>query len=254
MLELSELFWASSPEEMKSGYVYDQANENYICLVCGLRTEKGVVYPDGERWLDARKSMQHHIQSEHKSMFDYLLGLDKRFTGLTDLQSKLIRFFHDGMSDVEIVREMNGGSSSTIRNHRFTLREKMKQAKVFLALMEMMEEQAKTRSRLVPVHRTATMVDERYAITEEENAEVIKTYFKSGPDGPLTEFPKKEKRKLAILRQLVRRFEPGRKYSEKEVNEVLRSAYADFATLRRYLIEYGFLDREPDCTLYWVKS
>ncbi len=38
-----------------------------------------------------------------------------------------------GLNDKEIVKEMDGGSTSTIRNHRFTLREKMKQAKVFFS-------------------------------------------------------------------------------------------------------------------------
>ncbi|MBJ6950597.1 DUF2087 domain-containing protein, partial [Vibrio cholerae] len=29
--------------------------------------------------------------------------------------------------------------------------------------------------------------------------------------------------------------------------------YPDFVTLRRYLIEYGFLDRTDDGSQYWVK-
>jgi len=28
----------------------------------------------------------------------------------------------------------------------------------------------------------------------------------------------------------------------------------DHATLRRYLIEYGFLERTQDCGTYWVKE
>ncbi|MFR2551837.1 MAG: DUF2087 domain-containing protein [Clostridioides difficile] len=38
-------------------------------------------------------------------------------------------------------------------------------------------------------------------------------------------------------------FERGKKYSEKEVNQILESIYDDFATIRRYLIEYGFMSR-----------
>ncbi|WP_236719720.1 DUF2087 domain-containing protein [Neobacillus mesonae] len=34
---------------------------------------------------------------------------------------------------------------------------------------------------------------------------------------------------------------------------MLKSIYADFATIRRYLIEYGFMDRSKDCMKYWVK-
>ncbi|MNI93759.1 hypothetical protein D3C73_1517580 [compost metagenome] len=97
------------------------------------------------------------------------------------------------------------------------------------------------------------MVDERFAITEEENAEILSAYFKQGPEGPLSEFPKKQKRKAAILRQLIKRFETGRQYTEKEVNAILKEASSDYVTLRRYLIDYGLLDREPDGSTYWVK-
>ncbi len=99
---------------------------------------------------------------------DSSIGLDKKLTGLTDLQKKMLQFFHMGLNDKEIVKEMDGGSTSTIRNHRFTLREKMKQAKVFLALMELSEEKTTNQSKVLPIHRTATMVDQRYNITEEE--------------------------------------------------------------------------------------
>ncbi len=98
-----------------------------------------------------------------------------------------------GYSDKEIVKELDGGSTSTIRNHRFTLREKMKQARVFLALMELSEEKENVPSKFVPIHRTATMVDDRYNITEEENDEILKMHFTEGLDGPLAKFPKKQK-------------------------------------------------------------
>ena len=46
-------------------------------------------------------------------------------------------------------------------------------------------------------------------------------------------------------------FEPGRTYTEKEVNGILRDIFDDYVTLRRYLIEYGFLERTRDCRTYW---
>ncbi|MNI34891.1 hypothetical protein D3C73_888980 [compost metagenome] len=98
------------------------------------------------------------------------------------------------------------------------------------------------------------MVDERYVITTKENDEIIKKFFKEGPDGPLSHFPKKQKMKLAILRHIMKRFDTTKNYSEKEVNEILRTADADYVTLRRYLIEYGFIDRKDDGSLYWVKE
>lgn len=97
------------------------------------------------------------------------------------------------------------------------------------------------------------MVDERYALTEGEEQEILKTYFHQGLDGPLKDFPKREKRKIAVLRQITKRFDIGRQYTEKEVNEILKALHPDFATIRRYMIEYGFMDRHKDCSCYWVK-
>jgi len=97
------------------------------------------------------------------------------------------------------------------------------------------------------------MLDARIVITEQEHKEFVRAYFKEGLDGPLSVFPRKEKRKIAILKQLIQRFDPQRKYAEKEVNEVLGNAFHDYVTLRRNLIEYGFLDRYPDGSCYWVK-
>ncbi len=45
-------------------------------------------------------------------------------------------------------------------------------------------------------------------------------------------------------------FEPGRRYSELAVNEILKSVYDDHATLRRYLVDEELLSRTPGGT-YW---
>jgi predicted transcriptional regulator len=55
-----------------------------------------------------------------------------------------------------------------------------------------------------------------------------------------------------VLRWLASRFEPDVRYSEKQVNAVLKSVHDDFASLRRYLIEFGYLRRERDGGAYWL--
>ncbi|GIO12632.1 transcriptional regulator [Cohnella xylanilytica] len=252
-MQATELFWEVPLSDLKQGYTYLEEADCYVCLACGERFERGIVYPSDGVLYEAAKFASRHIEKEHGSMFDYLLGLDKKLTGLTDLQKRLLHLFNAGLPDNEIVSELGGGSASTIRNHRFALRERMKQAKVFLALMELANERSGRQHRFITTHRTATMTDERYAITEKENEEILRTFFKEGLDGPLSEFPRKEKRKIVILRHLARQFEENRKYTEKEVNEILKARYPDFVTLRRYMIEYGFLDRQPDGSRYWLK-
>jgi hypothetical protein len=44
---------------------------------------------------------------------------------------------------------------------------------------------------------------------------------------------------------MVELFVRGRRYSERDVNELLAGAFDDYVTIRRYLIDYGFLDRKP---------
>lgn len=253
MNELSEIFWNASVEDIKRGYIYRGDTGEYLCLICGRSFTKGIVYPESGVLYEAEKYMEVHIAKEHSSTFEFLLDLDKKYTGLTDHQKNLLRFFHKGYSDSEIVKEQDSGSTSTIRNHRFTLREKEKQAKVFLAIMELLNKKTSKKEGLINVHRSATMTDERYATTEEENEQTLSRYFKTGLEGPLSEFPAREKRKIVVLKHIIKRFELNKKYTEKEVNEVLKSIYPDFATIRRYLIEYGFMDRHDDGSLYWVK-
>jgi len=256
-MEVNERFWNATLEEWKLGFVYDDSEACYICLVCGERFEEGEVFrvPGTERWFDAKRYAAHHVQHAHNSMLEHLLELDKKMTGLTDLQKTLIRQFASGMSDKDIVQRSGSGSASTVRNHRFVLKEKAKQAKLLLAIMELMESGAADAPRFMPVHAGARQVDERYVITEEEYASLMKQYFPHGPEGPLASFPKKEKRKVAVLRHISLSFKHGLKYTEKEVNALLKTFWEDdYVTLRRYLIEYGFLDRKEDGSEYWLNG
>jgi hypothetical protein len=68
-------------------------------------------------------------------------------------------------------------------------------------------------------------------------------------DGRLQGIPRQQKKRDAISRYLVTLFEPERRYSEREVNEVISTFFEDFATLRRELIDRGFMDRDRE--EYW---
>ncbi len=97
MSDISEKFWDASIEELKKGYVFEEETETYICLACGESFRKGVIYQEQQVLYESEKFVQVHIQNEHISMFDYLLHLDKKYTGLTDLQKKMVQFFLYGI-------------------------------------------------------------------------------------------------------------------------------------------------------------
>ncbi|MBI3159078.1 MAG: metalloregulator ArsR/SmtB family transcription factor [Chloroflexi bacterium] len=77
-------------------------------------------------------------------------------------------------------------------------------------------------------------------------AKVLHTFFKHGR---LTQIPSQRKKVQIILETIAAEFEPGRKYEEREVNHILLDFNEDFASLRRYLIEFNLLARDKG--IYW---
>lgn len=78
---------------------------------------------------------------------------------------------------------------------------------------------------------------------------VIKAFIT--PEGRLKDFPAQQKKFEAILRYVVQAFEPGVRYSEKQVNEILQRYHKDTARLRRSLVDAGFMAREGGGGEYW---
>lgn len=251
-MTISELFWNATLEELKNGY-HEEGN-HYTCLICGTIIEKGIIYPENDLLFEAEKYMSVHIKKTHQSVFDYLIQLDKKLTGLTDHQNRLLNLFYQGKSDASVQQEMCIGSASTIRNHRFVLKEKERQAKLFLTMMELLKEKDQHAPAFIPPHKTARMVDDRYNITVEEKAKIVTKYFPEGPSGVLKSFPPKEKQRLVVLKEVVKRIGNDRTYTEKEINQILETIYHDYVMLRRYLIEYGLLDRKTDGSQYWLQK
>lgn len=68
-------------------------------------------------------------------------------------------------------------------------------------------------------------------------------------EGRLTSIPAVHHKRLVILDHIVRIFEPGQRYSEREINTLLRAFHPDTAALRRYLVDEDMLAREAG--VYW---
>jgi hypothetical protein len=68
-------------------------------------------------------------------------------------------------------------------------------------------------------------------------------------DGRLTSLPRRRAYRLAACAQLADRFAPGRRYPEGEVNAILAGDAPDPASLRRLLVDEGYLRREAG--VYW---
>lgn len=68
--------------------------------------------------------------------------------------------------------------------------------------------------------------------------------------GRLVSIPHSGRRRQLLLAHLAERFEPGRLYTEQDVREKLTMVHDDHATLRRYLVDEGLLQRSNDGGAY----
>lgn len=67
----------------------------------------------------------------------------------------------------------------------------------------------------------------------------------------LDRLPRKQKRLQRVLEQIVTTIPTDHRLTETEINAYLQPIYADYALLRRSLIDWHYLDRTPDGTAYW---
>ena len=68
-------------------------------------------------------------------------------------------------------------------------------------------------------------------------------------DGRLVSIPAQHTKRRVVLEHLVRVFDAGVRYPEREVNALLAVWHPDTAALRRYLVDEGLLTREAG--VYW---
>jgi hypothetical protein len=80
----------------------------------------------------------------------------------------------------------------------------------------------------------------------EDAAKVLRSFFRGGS---LTSIPTQRSKKLVVLDRLALEFDVGTRYTERQVNAILRRFHPDVASLRRYLVDEEFLSRESG--EYW---
>lgn len=252
----NEEFWNAGIDDVKKGYIED--DNEYKCLICNERFTKGRIYEIDSLLYDAEKAVKLHIENKHTSMLHYLINMNSSFTGISETQKELISLFYEGLSDKDISKKL-GIAQSTIRNHRYKLREKEKSSKLFIAMMELLSEKTNKKINnmdkavLCDAPKSAKSVDDRFNITDKEKEKVREAYFNE--NGSLKNYPSKEKKKIIVLEEIAENFKKNYKYSEKELNRILKRIYEeDYVAIRRALIEYGYLERNNDCSEYWVKD
>ena len=84
--------------------------------------------------------------------------------------------------------------------------------------------------------------------TEEKyKKEVISHFFKYGK---LAQLPTQRKKREIVLAEIAKAFDKGKKYDEKDVNEIIHKFHEDHCTIRREMIACGIMAREKET--YWL--
>ena len=69
---------------------------------------------------------------------------------------------------------------------------------------------------------------------------VIESFFEYEK---LKSIPSQRKKERIVLEEIAKAFEPGKEYSEREVNIIIADYHDDFCTIRRDMISEGLLER-----------
>lgn len=243
MLSFDEL----TLDQIKLGYI--ESNDELICIFCEKKYKVGQIYKIGENLYDAHTAVKQHMIDEHNHVLGELLELDKKSLSMSDVQKRMISYFASKKTDKEIA-EITHTTLSTVRQQRYQLKEKARQAKVFLAICELSDD-VRDFKAYIDIHQSATMVDDRYLTTLKEEHDILDKLFDSLEPLKLNRLPSKQKQKVVVLKRISEQFDIDKEYTEKEINEIIESIYDDYVTIRRYMIEYGFLKRTNDGTTYW---
>lgn len=152
---------------------------------------------------------------------------------------------------VEQIAAMLGLGASTVSHHLARLTEAglvsataQSYYNVYHLRSDQIEEMARRLLSTDTLPAAATGID-RTAYDQK----ILRDYLR--PDGSLKMIPSQWKKLLVILRHIVQAFEPGQRYPEKEVNQILARFHEDTASLRRELVGSKLMDRAGGGGDYW---
>lgn len=82
----------------------------------------------------------------------------------------------------------------------------------------------------------------------------LDNYYDS--DGRLIQYPSKKPMRIIALIKIVKQIDETRKYTEKEINEIIRMhiVFSDIELVRREMFQYRLIGRLRDGSEYWVEN
>lgn len=178
--------------------------------------------------------------------FDHLLRFFKALANESRL--KILGILATRECSVEELAALLGLKEPTVSHHLTKLKElglvrMQADGNTHLYQLDGEQLQALNKNVFTP-EQMASLVDDMAYDTWERK--VLHNFF---ADGRLKEIPASRKKRIVILKWLVNQFDPGRKYPEAEVNEIIARYHPDYATIRREFIGNKLMARKNG--LYW---
>lgn len=177
------------------------------------------------------------------------------FKALSDVNRlKIVGLLSQQELSVEQMAEMLNLRASTISHHLSTLvKAGLVSARpesyynIYRFEKEMLEDMSHRLLARETLPAVAANVD-----VDAYDKKVLQNY--SNPDGSFKSLPVQRKKMLVLLKWIMESFNAEKRYTEKQVNEILERFHEDFVSLRRDLVDTGMLSRDKDGSEYWVSK
>lgn len=176
---------------------------------------------------------------------------------------RILILLAEGEMHGQALAEKLGLSPPTVTHHATKLREaslineRREKNTIFFSLNEYFLKQ-NAHALLDLIFKEPTVQDDRQRKEKNEKLRqsVLHAFFSD--DGRLKSIPSQYKKKLIVLERLVARLEPGKKFTEKEINAFIANYHEDYATIRREFIMQHYMYRENEVyelnpTEMWAK-
>jgi len=186
--------------------------------------------------------------------------LEETFSGLLDFfkaladanRLKIIGLLAQGEYTVEQIAEILGVSASTVSHHLSKLSAVglvSARSESYYSIYSLQTSVLESMSQRLLSHEIVPVVTSDVDMSAYDR-KVLNTFCDK--EGRILQFPAQRKKFEVLLRHVVKAFEQGVRYTEKQVNDILSYYSDDTATLRRGLITNKLMAREVGGKEYWL--
>jgi len=173
------------------------------------------------------------------------------FKALADANRlRIIGILANESSTVEKLAEQLGLSEATVSHHLSRLAEiglVSAKAESYYSIYSLHKETLEKMAKKILARETLPLLAKDVDLDAYDRRVINEFTF---PDGSMKAFPAQRKKLDVLIGYVAKVFKLDKKYTEKEVNDLLKVFNEDYATLRRELIDMKYMARQNG--IYWL--